>query len=447
MANVIIYQLVLAFLLGAFIGLERQIHEKTELKGGQNSTFLGLRTFALSTTLGAIAGIIYPYNPAFFLVISAGFMLLAIGYYVFDSLFSKDIGITTEIALVFSYVIGVLVTTNILSIPIVIGITVILGLVLSRKEFIQQYVSGVEKEQMTSFISYLVIALVILPLLPNVSYRFADIPKFFEFLNSYGINVSFQFAEMEIVNPFKLWLIVALVTGVDVAGFILEKTIGQKKGWLLTSFAGGFVSSTATTGSLALQSKNSGSVNHLVASAMIANFASFLQEAVLIIPLSLVLFSKFLPSLALMLISSLIIALFFLRGGWPGENLQITKESLKKTKLFYLYPALRFAVLFLFIRLFAQIALLIFGDSGFFVTMALGAIPGMDAVLISIAELAGKTVSFESAFWVFIVANAVNLLVKFFYSYVNGKREFAVKFGVSVAIVIISSIAGLVFLV
>lgn len=150
--NVIIYKFALAFLLGAFIGLERQIHEKSEHKE-ERTSFLGLRTFALTTPLGVLAGFIYPYNPALFLIISVAFVLLTLGYYAFDSFFSKDIGITTEIALIYNYTIGVLIAANILPIQIIIGLTVILGLILSRKEIIKKYLSGVEENQMTSFIS------------------------------------------------------------------------------------------------------------------------------------------------------------------------------------------------------------------------------------------------------------------------------------------------------
>lgn len=443
MENGVIYQLALAFLLGAFIGLERQIHEKSEHREGRNS-FLGLRTFALITPLGALAGLIYPHNQVLFLIISVAFALLTLGYYVFDSFFSKDIGITTEIALIYSYIIGVLITANILSIQVIIGLTVTLGLILSRKEIIKKYLSGVEENQMASFISFLVIALVILPLLPNVSYRLSDTPQLLDALSSFGINLV-GFAAIEIINPFKLWLVVALITGIDVFGYILEKTIGQKRGWLLTSFAGGFVSSTATTGSLALQSKDSGSADHLVAAAIISNLASFLQHAILVLPLSFMLFAKLAPSIAMMIATSLLIALFFLKKNQSDENLQTTKKTLQETKLFDLYPALKFALLFLFIRLFAQIALQLFGSSGFFFSMALGAIPGMDAVLISIAELAGKTVSFENALWAFILANAVNLFVKSFYSFVNGKKEFAVKFSLSIVLILLSSTVGLFF--
>lgn len=443
MESEIVYKLILALLLGAFIGLERQIHEKGEQKVGQRS-FLGLRTFALITPLGAIAGLVYAHNPLLFLVISIAFVLLTLGYYAFDSFFSKDIGITTEIALLYNFIIGVLITTNILPLQVLIGLTVVLGLILSRKEIIKQYVSGIGQEQMASLISYLVIALVILPLLPNVSYKLSDIPQLLSILSSFGIHLG-SFTSIEVINPFKLWLIVALITGVDVFGYILEKTIGQKKGWLLTSFAGGFVSSTATTGSLALQSKNSGSIDHLVAAAVVSNLASFLQHMLIILPLSLLLFTKLIPAITLMIFSSLLITLFFFKKGKLDENIQATKESLKKTKLFNLFPALKFALLFLFIRLFAQIALQIFGEGGFFVSMALGAIPGMDAVLISIAELAGKTITFTNALWAFVLANAVNLFVKSFYSFINGKKEFAVKFSISTVIIILSSILGLAF--
>lgn len=441
MDNQILFRLAISFLLGAFIGLERQVHQKDEHKEGKTS-FLGLRTFALITPLGAIAGLIYPQNPALFIIVSVAFTLLSLGYYAFESYFSKDIGITTEIALIYSYTIGVLLTTNIVPIQIITGLTIIIGLFLSRKEGIKQLVEKIEKEQLTSFISYLVIALVILPLLPNVSYKLADLPQLVSFLSSLGINVG-SFANMELLNPYKLWLIVALITGVDVFGFILEKTVGEKKGWLLTSFAGGFISSTATTGSLAQQSRNATKVDHLVAAAVVANLASFLQHTVIILPLSFLLFTKLVPSITLMLISSIVITLFFLKKSTKIDSLKNSGETLKKTKLFDLYPALKFAFLFSFIRLFAQIALQIFGESGFFISMALGAIPGMDAVLMSIAELGGKTVSFGNAIWAFILANTVNLSVKSFYSFTHGNKDFAVKFSLSVVIILLSGIVGL----
>lgn len=438
-----IYKLALSLVLGAFIGLERQIHEKGEGRSPSRS-FLGLRTFALVAPLGALAGIVYSQNSLLFTLISAAFIILTLSYYIFDSLFTKDIGITTEIALLYTYLVGVLIAINIFPFQLIIGITVVLALILSRKEIIGRYVRGITEREIDSFISYGAIALVILPLLPNTSYTLSSVPQLGNILASYNLNIK-DFANIEIINPFKLWLFVALITGIDVFGYVLERTVGPKSGWLLTSFAGGFISSTATTASLAQQSNKAKSVNHLISAAIVANFASFIQNSIIILPLSFILFTNVIPIVLLMMIASAIIAFYFLRVTKSGkkENLELTKERLKKDKLFYLTPALKFAALFLIVRLVAQIALKLFGDNGFLVSMALGAIPGMDAVLISIAELAGKNISYEFALWAFILANGVNLAVKSLYSFLNGKREFAIKFTASAVVIILASIFGL----
>jgi uncharacterized membrane protein (DUF4010 family) len=438
----IFIKIITALFLGSFIGLEREIHERNEVKKIQHPSFLGLRTFMLSTALGAIAGLLYTREPIFFILVSSVFFLLTLIYYIFDSYLTHDIGITTEIALIYSFIIGVLITLEIIPFQIIIGITIILTLILSRKKTITDFIRKIEKAELGSFISYLVLALVILPLLPNTSYSLSDLPQFTQILSSFGLDIS-RVAHIEIINPYKLWQIVALITGVDVFGYFLEKTIGQKGGWLLTSFAGGFISSTATTQSLAQQSTKLKSVNHLVSAAIVANLASFLQHSVIILPISVMLFTKSIPILGLMIISSFILAIYFLSQSSSTNNTNLTKKQLKTEKIFNLIPALKFALLFVAIKLASQIAFLFFGNNGFLLSIGFGAIPGIDAVLISIAELSGKTLTFSTALWAFIFANTVNLATKCIYSFVQGKREFALKFTVSAMIILAFGIIGL----
>jgi uncharacterized membrane protein (DUF4010 family) len=430
--------------LGAFIGLEREVHEMHEKKSVRHPAFLGLRTFTLTTMLGAITGCIYSAAPILFALITGSFFLLALAYYFFDSTNTKDIGITTEIALIYSFVIGALITLNIFPLQLIVSVAVILTLILSRKKVITESIQKIENAQLGSFISYLVLALVVLPLLPNVSYSISTIPMLSELLNSFGIHAG-NIANIEIINPFKLWQIVALITGVDVFGYILERTIGQKGGWMLTSFAGGFISSTATTQSLAQQSKKTKSSDHLVSAAIIANLASFLQHAVIMLPISVMLFARSLPVIICMVISSGLLTMFFLKQTKKqgNEKLLMTKKQLKENKLFNLFPALKFALLFTFIKLFSQIALQVFGNNGFLLSIGFGAIPGIDAVLISIAELSGKTLTYQTALWAFIFANFVNLSTKSIYCFIQGKREFAVRFSISAGIILASGIAGL----
>jgi uncharacterized membrane protein (DUF4010 family) len=444
MDSTIPFKIILALLLGAFIGLEREIHERNENKSTNLPSFLGLRTFTLSTALGAITGIFYQALPEFFVLISAGFILLTLCYYIFDSYFTKDIGITTEIALIYSFVIGVAISVQIVPLHLIVGITILLTLILSRKNTIARFIQNIQQVELGSFISYLVLALVILPLLPNTSYSLSEVPQLLQILSSYGINIE-NIAHIEIINPYALWQIVALITGVDVFGYFLEKTLGQKGGWLLTSFAGGFISSTATTQSLAQQSTKSKSVNHLVSAAVVANLASFLQHSVIILPISSLLFAKSIPILGLMILSSTILTFYFLKKKdiYNTPSLLTTKETLKQDKIFNLVPALKFALLFVLIKLLSQIALILFGSNGFLISIGFGAIPGIDAVLISIAQLAGKTLPYQTALWAFIFANTVNLTTKCIYCFAQGKREFAVKFSISALIILLFGIGGL----
>jgi uncharacterized membrane protein (DUF4010 family) len=303
---------------------------------------------------------------------------------------------------------------------------------------------SIKEAQLGSFISYLVLSLVILPLLPNTSYSLSNIPGFTQITDLFGLHIG-QLDQLEIINPFKLWQIVALITGVDVFGYILERTIGQKGGWMLTSFAGGFISSTATTQSLAQQSTKTKSSSHLVSAAIMANLASFLQHAIIILPISGLLFVQSLPIIVCMMITSGLLTAYFLKKSQKntGKKLMVTKNKLKENTLFNLYPALKFAFLFTGIKLLSQIALQLFGNNGFLISIAFGAIPGIDAVLISIAELAGKSLPYQTALWAFIFANFVNLSTKSFYCFVQGKKDFAIHFTVSAGIILASGITGL----
>lgn len=437
----VVYKLALSLVLGAFIGIERQIHADGDRQDGPK-TGLGLRTFALMTTMGTIGGFVATQLAALFILSTIGVLLLIVGYYVFDSLRSKDFGITTELALLLSYILGLLLALNIFPVQLIIGITVILVFILSQKERLGSYIKAIKISEMQSFIRYAIIALVILPLLPNTGYLVGNIPYAKEMLMSLNIPVQ-SILEIELINPFQLWLFVALVTGIDIGGYILEKVVGKSKGWLITSFAGGFVSSTATTQSLAQASKTSKFVNVFIIAAIVANLASFIQHALLIFPLNLILFIKIFPVIVLMVIASGILMYLFKRGENAAE-MTVQPESDSPQELFHLYPAIKFAILFVIIKFFSSLALIFFGSNGFFLTIALGAIPGLDAVLVTIAQNAGHTISFQLALFAFIIANAVNLLVKCLLSFTQGKREFGIKFLISSVGMLLTGLAGVV---
>ena len=73
-------------------------------------------------------------------------------------------------------------------------------------------------------LQFAVLALIILPLLPNQDY------------GPYGA-----------INPHQVWWMVVLIAGVGLAGYAALRVVGQERGAVMLGLLGGLVSSTATT--------------------------------------------------------------------------------------------------------------------------------------------------------------------------------------------------------
>lgn len=440
-------KLLISLLIGAAIGLERESYEKradTTPQSGVGS--LGIRTYALITTLGTVAAILMQEYFGIFVFISATFAVLLVAYYILGSWFTKDNGLTTDIAILWSYLLGMLIGFEVFPMELIIAMTVCLILVLSAKQKIKDFVAGIKKHEIEGFIGFAIIALVILPFLPDKSYALNDIPFVASLLSAYKIDLP-HLMSLELINPFGVWKVVALITGVEMAGYVLEKSIGQKSGWLLTSVVGGFISSTSTTQSLAQQSKHSKNTDQLVAAALFANLSSFVQMFILLVSIN----GLFLASNTLFPVFISLAALaaglyFYFKKSGRDDNLTTTKTSLERDNIFSLGPALQFALIFLIIRIVTKASLLLFGDGGFLVSNVLGALTGLDAVTINIAELAGDSITFQTGIIAIVLANMVNLVSKSIYTFMQGSREFALKFSAGVAFVILASFVSLFFI-
>ena len=123
-----------------------------------------------------------------------------------------------------------------------------------------------------------------------------------------------------------------------------------------------------------------------------------------------------------------------------------TRRKLKEDSIFSLKPALQFAVVFLIIKLFSKLSLVFFGNSGFYITAALSSITGIDAITITIGEIVGKSLSYETAITGLVIANSVNLLGKSIFAFNLGKREFAFSFLAGALIIIgVSTLSLFIF--
>lgn len=445
----LLIQCIVGLLLGASIGFERESYENKidkSITSGHGS--LGVRSYSLVGLLGAISTTVVGIHIGIFAIIAVSFTCMLVAYYIFGSISNKDHGFTTELAVLFTFIIGALVGLPEIPIQLTIAITVIIILILSTKQKIKSFVKSVESHELSGFISYAIIAFVILPFVPNIPIIVGQVPMIGTIVSAYGLSIG-SLHSLELLNPFSIWRVVAIITGIEILGYFLQKTLGQKKGWLLTSLAGGFVSSTATTQSLAHQSNKVKKSDRLVAAAVFANISSFFQLFLLVATISPELLVTITPFTICLIVSALIIAMYFYKRESQAstENLTSTKVELGQINLFSLIPALKFALIFMSVKIVTKLALILFGDGGFLIGNVLASVTGLDAVIFNVSELAGGSISLSLAVLTLASANAMNLIAKSFYSYTQGSREFAKGFGIATIVMILGSSIGLLSLI
>ncbi len=440
-------RLILSFVLGAVIGLERELNEKKTMHSGEKpQAILGLRSFSIITSLGTIIALLHRTHADIALLVGGATMLLFIVFYAVDTYLTKDTGITTELAMIYSFLIGILLGFDTFPVQLTLAISVVLILILSRKRKIKDTVQDIKRSELNAFIAYAIVAFVILPFLPNKAFSLSDVGILKQLFENLGPVE--KIADMELFNPFRLWFIVALITGIDLIGYVLERTVGKRKGWILASIAGGFVSSTATTQSLAQQSKESGRINHLLAAALVSNLVSFFQIAILLSLVNVEFVINLIPTFLLIIIAALLLVLYFLNAKEKSIDTKATEtfSTGKDHQIFELGPALRFAGIYIGISIISKVVLEFYGSGAFLITTAIGALAGLDAVMINTAQLAGKQLDISLAVLAFIIANAVNLFGKVSYSLLQGRRDFAMKLGISMLIIVASSLIGFFFI-
>lgn len=430
-------KLILSIIFGATIGLEREGSKQGPGAIG------GMRTYSLIAMIGALVGLFFSNSfSSLGLMVTGGFLILLVSYYIVGSYVTHDFGMTSELSVITTFLIGLLLMIGIIPLQIVVAIFVILMLILSTKSQTTQIVAGVSKQELQSFISYAIIALVVLPFLPDVGYKLSDIPVLSSIFQGLNIDLG-QFNTLDLINPRKIWMVVVLITGIDVFGYILGRIVGSKNGFALTSFMAGFISSTSATQSLAQKSKKSGFVNHLVGAAVLANLASFLQIFLLVGPINPRWLVYIIPSILIMVFTAGLIALIFLKKKEPKS--QEKEHANKPGKIFSLMPALKFAGILIVIKIVTKVCLIMFGQSGFIISSVIASFAGLDAILVNLADMAGQAITFKFAFITFLLVNATNLFGKTVYSYMQGTRSFTWKFLVSAILIILTGSAWLFF--
>lgn len=369
----------LAALIGLMVGLERE----HSYQHSETTHFAGIRTFPLMTLLGCTAAFLSTEGqPWLFAVGFAGLAVLVLIVYAFSAQ-QGDLGVTTEIVVLLVYLIGGLIYWDQIWLAVALG--VIVTVLLAARPALHGLVARIEREDIYAALKFAVVSAVVLPLLPNEAY-----------------------GPWEVLNPFRIWLMVVFVSAVGFTGYVAIKLLGPQRGIGITGLLGGLVSSTAVTLNFAQRSRDATSLGkHLAFGIVIASVTMY--PTVLIQAL---VFNRRLASeiwLPLLILSALGAALcVFL---WQSAQSQEGQET-KLNNPFRLWPAIQFGLLFGAVLVITRGAQAFLGDTGVYVTSFLAGLTGLDAVTLSMAQLAGNGVSYGVATQALLLAVTANTLAK-----------------------------------
>ena len=399
----LILKFLISFAIGALIGTER------ERKQSKIKEFAGIRTFMLIAVFGTSSAFLSTFYPNFIIIAFLGFAAMVGLSYMMSTREIGDIGITTEVVALLTFILGALCFTD-EGLQIVPIIAIIITTLLAVKPSLHTFARKISQKEIINTLKFLIVAFVILPLLPD------------EAIGPLGV-----------FNPYQIWLMVVFISGISFAGYILMKFIGAEKGISATGIVGGLVSSTAVTTAMAARVRESDFVLRaavfatVVASSMM--FLRVLFEVVVINP-------SLTPLLIVPMLSMGLLGIVLGFLAWKMTKVREVGEDLKLKNPFSLKPALIFGLLFLVILFVSEIANIYFGSSGIYITSIISGIADVDAITISMAILARDTISPEVAVTAITLAAISNTIVKFFIAMFFGTRKFGYLIGVIFAVII-----------
>lgn len=358
----LILRLGAALGIGLLIGAERE-RRKGE---GRSRSAAGIRTFALTALAGAVTLLV---GGELLLAVSAASVAVfsAVAY---SRTSRSDPGLTSEMALFATLLLGALAVVH----PgAAAGLGVLVTALLAARTRLHRFLrEALTEQEAHDALLFAAASLVILPLMPNHT------------VGPYGV-----------LNPRRFWELVILIMAISGAGYIALRTIGPRFGLVFAGFVGGFVSATATIGSLGARAAHDRRLARAaIAGSVLASVATVILMAIVLISVSLstaraVAFALLFPGIA-----AVAYGVFSLLGTSEGSD----RHGFDPGRAFTLKAAVLFAgTLFLVLLLSAAVTRR-FGTAGLTVAAGLAGFADTHATAISVASLvnAGKLTAGEA---------------------------------------------------
>ncbi|MCS7100642.1 MAG: DUF4010 domain-containing protein [Burkholderiaceae bacterium] len=371
--------------IGLLVGLERE--RKPTAKAG-------LRTFALIAVFGTLAALLAQETRSEWLLalglVAVAAPLIA-AYHADPQTRTDDSGTTTTIAALIVYCLGAAIQFGYREPAVAVGVA--MTALLHFKAELEGVAQRLTPTDIRSMLQFAAVSAVILPLAPN------------EAFGPYGV-----------LNPFQIWLMVVLVSGVSLAAYVawrLSGAVGERLrggGLLVTGLLGGLVSSTATT---LVFARNARAGTHAppVALAVIllanaAMLARVLLIAALVAPSAL-------PPVAAALAPALALALVTVALNWRTARDGAVAGAGAYRNPTNLAAAIGFALLYALVLLVSAWLSDAVGARGVYALAFVSGLTDVDAITLSSLQLYhGGALAAAGAATAIAIAVAANLLLK-----------------------------------
>jgi uncharacterized membrane protein (DUF4010 family) len=392
--------LAIALAIGLLVGLERGWQGRNVAEGGRVA---GVRTFGLIGLLGGASGLLA--DRTHIAVVAIGFASVAaalVAGYAFAARRSTDVSVTSLIAGLVTFVLG---AAAVLGYPAEAGAAaVVMTILLGYKPELHRWLATIELQELRAALQLLVISVVVLPILPDRG-----------------------FGPWQALNPYDIWWMVVLISAISFCGYVAMKRVGARRGAIVTGLLGGLASSTALTLHFARTAHRQASGERALAVGIllacgtmfprIAVVAALVDRDV-VVPLAL-------PLAAMAAIVYAGALLHWRRGSVEGH-----RTAVELSNPLELGSAIGFGALLAVIMLAARSLEAALGEPGVLALAAASGIADVDAITLTLSQLAGGGTPLNIAAFGIVLAAAVNSVVKAALALVVGGRTLGVQAGV-----------------
>ena len=372
-------RLAVAMLIGLLVGLDRERAEERK----ERQLFAGVRTFPMIALAGCVPMLLIGHaGPLLLLGALLAVAAVTVVAYARGAA-TGDIGATTEIAAIATFLLGALAGAGELVVAGAAGVA--MSVLLVAKPRIEGFSRALSQEEVSAVLQLAVISVIILPVLPNQGY-----------------------GPWAVLNPREIWWVVVLVAGFSFVGFVATRLLGDRRGLLLAGAIGGLVSSTAVTMTMAERSRDDArAARSAAAAAVIASAIMCGRVLIMAAAINTAILPRLAPVMAAMAAGGALIAWWLGRSATTAEP---TPSRLSNP--FNLRHGLVFAAIYAAVLLAVRATQDYIGPSGLFAVAGLSAVADVDAATIAVTRSGPGADLWRGAAAAVAVAAVVNTLVK-----------------------------------